>query len=230
MRFITGITGQFFRQFALTIADLDGDLGVQLADAQPGAGGAAAASREQKGVFQALPWPAFVAVGRLGGLRVSGPAAAQAGADRGLAARLAVGLRSSWPRTWSGLAVGALAGCVVSGVLNRVFGWTLLPVQRGVRRRDGALHPDGRRPAAGQRRWCSLLYGGLLGLTYWGFTQHADRVHPGAGQGLSAGQRAAARLVLARADPAGDEAGRGDRQQARRASRTRWRSPGSRSC
>ena len=31
--FISGITGQFYRQFALTIADLDGDLGVQLADA-----------------------------------------------------------------------------------------------------------------------------------------------------------------------------------------------------
>jgi len=29
VRFISGITGQFFRQFALTIACSDGDLGVQ---------------------------------------------------------------------------------------------------------------------------------------------------------------------------------------------------------
>ena len=34
--FITGITGQFFRQFALDDRRFDGDLGVQFADAQPG--------------------------------------------------------------------------------------------------------------------------------------------------------------------------------------------------
>ena len=48
--FITGITGQFFRQFALTIAVVDGDLDVQLADAQPGPGGDAAASRAARGI------------------------------------------------------------------------------------------------------------------------------------------------------------------------------------
>ena len=42
--FISGITGQFYRQFALTISILDAAVGVQLADAQPGAGGAAAAA------------------------------------------------------------------------------------------------------------------------------------------------------------------------------------------
>ena len=31
--FISGITGQFFRQFALTICGIDGDFGVQFADA-----------------------------------------------------------------------------------------------------------------------------------------------------------------------------------------------------
>ena len=39
--FIPGITGQFYLQFAITIAVVDGDLGVQFADAVAGAGGAA---------------------------------------------------------------------------------------------------------------------------------------------------------------------------------------------
>ncbi len=46
--FISGITGQFFRQFALDDRRVDGDLGVQFADAQSGAGGAAAASRARR--------------------------------------------------------------------------------------------------------------------------------------------------------------------------------------
>ena len=40
--FISGLTGQFYRQFALTIAISTLHLGVQLADAEPGAGVAAA--------------------------------------------------------------------------------------------------------------------------------------------------------------------------------------------
>ena len=43
--FISGLTGQFYRQFALTIAISTVHLGVQLADAEPGAGVAAAARR-----------------------------------------------------------------------------------------------------------------------------------------------------------------------------------------
>ena len=44
-----------------------------------------------------------------------------------------------------------------------------------------------------------LVYGGLLVLTYWGFDHTPDRLHPVAGHGLPAGQRAAARLGVARA-------------------------------
>ena len=48
--FIPGISGQFYLQFAVTIAVVDGDLGLQLADAVAGAGGAAvqAASRARR--------------------------------------------------------------------------------------------------------------------------------------------------------------------------------------
>jgi multidrug efflux pump len=42
LAFITGLTGQFYRQFALTIADLHGDLGDQLAHALACPRGAAA--------------------------------------------------------------------------------------------------------------------------------------------------------------------------------------------
>ena len=42
--FLGGISGQFYRQFALTIAGVDAALGVQLADAEPGALCAAAAA------------------------------------------------------------------------------------------------------------------------------------------------------------------------------------------
>ena len=42
--FITGISGAFYRQFALTIASLDDHLGVRVADAVAGARGAVSAA------------------------------------------------------------------------------------------------------------------------------------------------------------------------------------------
>ena len=44
-----------------------------------------------------------------------------------------------------------------------------------------------------------VVYGGLLGLTWWGFIERPGRLHSHAGQGLSAGQRATARRRLGRA-------------------------------
>ena len=46
-----------------------------------------------------------------------------------------------------------------------------------------------------------LVYGGLLVLTYWEFTAVPDRLHPAAGQGLSAAERATARLGLGASGP-----------------------------
>ena len=56
-----------------------------------------------------------------------------------------------------------------------------------------------------------VIYGGLLYLTYFGFTQGADRLHPVAGQGLLARRCAAARLGFAGAHASRDGADRKDR-------------------
>ena len=53
--FITGIVGQFFRQFALDDRRVDDHLGVQLADAQPGPGGAPAAAQAEGRATQRAP-------------------------------------------------------------------------------------------------------------------------------------------------------------------------------
>ena len=76
-----------------------------------------------------------------------------------------------------------------------------------------------------------VVYGGLLYLTYRRFQRHADRLHSAAGQGLPAGQRAAARRGVAASGPSEVmRQHREDRPARRRASSTRSPSPASRSC
>ena len=92
--FISGITGQFFRQFALTIAVSTRDFGLQLADAQPGPVGlAAAAKRASVGTTRSLPLAAFPLLGGWLGYAALAPApgrvASQAAWRPGA---------SSWPR------------------------------------------------------------------------------------------------------------------------------------
>ena len=68
--FITGITGQFFRQFALDDRRLDGDFGLQLADAEPRTYRVVASAARQEGG----PSPAPICVSpdrRLFGLATS---------------------------------------------------------------------------------------------------------------------------------------------------------------
>ena len=56
-----------------------------------------------------------------------------------------------------------------------------------------------------------LVYGGLLVLTYWRVQPRPDRLHPAAGQGLPAAQRAVAGLRLGRAHAEGHGPHRADR-------------------
>ena len=70
--FITGITGQFYRQFALTIATSTVISAFNSLTLSP-ALAALLLKPRQKGVFQALPWPAFVGIGGWAGYALLGP-------------------------------------------------------------------------------------------------------------------------------------------------------------
>ncbi len=210
--------------------DLDGDLGVQLADPSPALSALLLRPR-QKGVFQALPWPAFVAAGRLGGLCVAGPAAAHA---RGAAADLhsqsawisvelaanLAGLALGGGRlaAWSAACLNCALGLDASTLFNQAFDAATSVYTRMV---GGLLRVS---------VLVLVLYGGLLGLTYWSFTRTPTGFIPPQDKGYLLVNVQLARLVVAGADPAGDEAGRGRSPASSRASRTPWRSPASRSC
>ena len=89
---------------------------------------------------------------------------------------------------------------------------------RGLHGDRQRLYPVRRRHAAGLRARCSCVYGGLLVPDLLAASsQHAARVHPVAGHGLPAGQRPAARLGVAGADPGG---------ASTRSARSRTQTPG----
>ena len=199
--FISGITGQFFRQFALTIAvstlisafnslTLSPALSaVLLRPHQSGPQGGRAA---QAGVCRHR---------RLGRLRL---ARADTGLRRGNFALAA----------WRGRA--ARRGLVVSAVLavsaGAALGWLLtrplesdpgpgLPrLQRRLPVLHQRLHPRRWAWPCARQRVVLVVYGGLLALTYLGLHAGPLGLHPHAGQGLPAGQRAIARRRLRGAD------------------------------
>jgi multidrug efflux pump subunit AcrB len=166
--FISGISGQFYRQFALTIATSTVISAFNSLTLSP-ALSALLLKPRQKGVFQALPWPAFVAVGAWAGYALLGPRLHELAGLYGLqwpwrvpSDILAAGL--------AGLAAGGLAGWLVSGVLNRAFGWLFYLFNQAF---DAATGVYTRMVGSLLRVsfLVLLLYGGLLGLTYWGFTR-----------------------------------------------------------
>ena len=164
--FITGITGQFYRQFALTIATSTVISAFNSLTLSPALAALLLRPRV-KGVFQALPWPAFVMVGGWAGYAFLGTQVLRGAQTAGLH------FESPWislelAANLVGLAVGAIAGYAVSGVLNRAFGWTFYLFNRGFDA-STALYT---KMVAGLLRisiLVLLIYGGLLGLTYWVF-------------------------------------------------------------
>ena len=187
--FITGITGQFFRQFALTIAvstlisafnslTLSPALAALLLQAagrrRADRGAAAARVRRWRAAGSAT---LFLA-----------PHAGPCLADRLRCAALVVPPRRSLARRgrsgWlrrAGRSTALLAG------FFRLF-------NVGFDAATGALHAARSAGCCASACSCWSVYGGLLYLTYFGFTRTPDRLHPAAGQGLPARQRAAARL------------------------------------
>ncbi len=166
--FITGITGQFYRQFALTIATSTVISAFNSLTLSPALSALLLRPRE-KGVFQALPWPAFVGAFGWAGYAYVSPWLL------GLVER--TGLRLEGPyltpgyvAAAGGILAGGILGLLLSRLLNRLFGWSFDLFNRAF---DFATSIYSRMVAGLLRVsiLVLLLYGGLLGLTYWGFTR-----------------------------------------------------------
>ncbi len=165
--FITGITGQFYRQFALTIATSTVISAFNSLTLSP-ALSALLLKPRQKGVYQTLPGPAFVALFAW---------AAHAWLTPEIATRWGAGLSASLPPRFApyapptlAVAAGILAGLAALRPLNWILGVFFYLFNRGF---DGATRVY-TLLVSGLLRVSVvvlLLYGGLLGLTYYGFTQ-----------------------------------------------------------
>jgi multidrug efflux pump subunit AcrB len=164
--FISGITGQFYRQFALTIATSTIISAFNSLTLSP-ALSALLLKPRQKGVYQALPWFAFVGLGGWLGYQYLGAPIAGF-----LSARIPGVLRPEvyeYAPAALGILAGCLAGWVVSVPLNRILGWCFYIFNKGFDAATGVYA----RAVGGLLRVSVVvlfLYGGLLGLTYWGFT------------------------------------------------------------
>lgn len=174
--FISGITGQFFRQFALTIAVstlLSAFNSLTLSPALS----AILLRRREKGAFERLPWFTFIPFGAWVGHKL----AVYFGADgnRSFAALLdaqniAISAETlATIRLWGPILGGALLflvlGVLLGRPLNGLLGWFF----HWFNRVFDALVTGYTRLVA-RLLLVSLavltIYGGLLGLTYWGFT------------------------------------------------------------
>jgi multidrug efflux pump subunit AcrB len=168
--FITGIIGQFFRQFALTIAVSTVISAFNSLTLSPALAALLLRPRE-KGHFEALPWFAFPPMGAWLGHKLGihwGGAALDA-----LHLQLSPALADSL-RLWGPIAAGALAGTVlglvVGPLLNFLLGWSFNAFNRGF---DFSTRVY-TRAVAGLLRVSAVVlvvYGGLLFLTWWGFTR-----------------------------------------------------------
>ncbi len=165
--FITGITGQFYRQFALTIATSTVISAFNSLTLSP-ALSALLLRQRKKGSYEALPWFAFVGLGCWLGYAFLGTHATHL-----IAGRLEARLPSFFtPYIGPGLGVlaGGFLGYLVSFPLNRLLGWSFYIFNKAFDAATGAYT----RIIGGLLRVSVVvlvLYGGLLGLTYWSFTR-----------------------------------------------------------
>jgi multidrug efflux pump subunit AcrB len=166
--FISGIIGQFFRQFALTIAVstlLSAFNSLTLSPALS----ALLLRHRVKGVFEPLPWFVFLPAGAWLGHKVgyhgleTALAAAQLHMPPGLPEAVQLGL----PIT-VGAVAATLLGVFLWRPLNALLGWSFRLFDRGFDFSTGLYT----RTVSGLLRVSVVvlvLYAGLLGLTWWGF-------------------------------------------------------------
>jgi multidrug efflux pump subunit AcrB len=167
--FITGITGQFFRQFALTIAVstlLSAFNSLTLSPALS----ALLLRPRARGSFEPLPWFVFTPVGAWAGhklgIHYAGPALAALGLNlpQGIQDALLLG-----GPIVLGAVVGTLAGLFLNGPLNFLLAGSFRLFNRGFDFSTAAYTRS-----VGRLLRVSLvvlaIYGGLLALTWWSFT------------------------------------------------------------
>jgi multidrug efflux pump subunit AcrB len=181
--FISGIIGQFFRQFALTIAVSTVISAFNSLTLSP-ALSAILLKPRQKGAFEPLPWFAFVPIGAWLGHKIGLHYASSVLAAMGLrdgehAGPIAVGGLVLTPamidalRIWGPILLGGLVGLfaalVLGRPLNALLGWSFRLFNQAFDVSTTAYT----RTVSGLL-WVSVLivaiYGGLLALTWWSFT------------------------------------------------------------
>src|SRR5207237_4796546 len=168
--FISGITGQFFRQFALTIAVSTLISAFNSLTLSPALAALLLRPRV-KGKIEPLPWFVFTPLGAWLGHKFGGHWVTQVLTALGMssAPELFDTLRL-WGPIVAGALAGALAGLVLGRLLNFVLGRFFLLFDRGFTLSTRAYT----RTVAGLLRVSAvvlLVYGGLLALTWWGFTR-----------------------------------------------------------
>src|SRR5947209_5952614 len=167
--FISGITGQFFRQFALTIAVSTVISAFNSLTLSPALSALLLRPRV-KGVFEALPWFAFAPLGAWLGHKLGHHWAVPASALLKLSGPPAL---LDALRLWGPIVGGAVAATVLGLFLGRplnfLFGWLFHQFNRAFDYSTGAytrLVSRLLRLSLG----VVVVYGGLLALTWWGFT------------------------------------------------------------
>ena len=211
--FVPGLTGQFYRQFALTIAasviisainalTLTPSRAVSIfrtEEADAGRGGNSGSATRKK---EALPWWIF---GIVGGALTVWLAPRLLPGHSGLTAASAEGASFLdkwlyWGETFApGLLVGLVVGWFLIGPVNLVLGSIFRAFNRVF---DGITAAYGWTIAKMLRLSVIVMvaYVGLLGLTVWRVASCTHRLYPHPGPGLPARQRPTARLRLGATD------------------------------
>jgi multidrug efflux pump subunit AcrB len=177
--FLGGITGQFFRQFAVTIAASTIISAVNALTMTPSR--AVMIFKTEEGSHghvhkrEALPWWIFGVLGGFLTVWLGRQVLSGAGALPGATSRLAQGVTSGWP-PWAvtaGLAVpgvlaGGAAGWLVIGPVNAALGWLFQGFNR-LFDRVTAFYGATMSRVLRLSTIVLLAYAGLLGLTYFVF-------------------------------------------------------------
>jgi len=164
--FISGITGQFFRQFALTIAVSTVISAFNSLTLSPALSALLLRPREEEeAAHEVLPRLAFPLLGAWLGYEFLAA---------WLSAPLAM-LPSGWEESlspalpWTLAALGAVAGWLLSRPLNRVLHWSFRLFNRGFNF-STELYGQAVSMLLRMSVLVLVVYGGLLLLTWWGFT------------------------------------------------------------